>query len=78
MNNQPLSLIFFDVKIGESLSNITAPEAKGHFLCSTQINYITPGWVRTANGEWLVVIQSKQWDISQVKFTKYVNIEINH
>ena len=54
------------LKVGEALSNITAPEDKGHFMCSVNLKYVSPGWVRSESGAWHVVIQSLQWDIAQV------------
>ena len=30
-------------KVGETLTNVTAPEDKGHFLCSVQTKHIIPG-----------------------------------
>ena len=52
--------------MGETLSNVTAPEDKGHFMCSVNLKYVSPGWVRSESGAWHVVIQSLQWDIAQV------------
>ena len=35
-------------------------------MCSVNLKYVSPGWVRSESGAWHVVIQSLQWDIAQV------------
>ena len=39
----------------------------GHFMCSARRRVVRPGWVRSREGEWHLVIQSHHWAISQVE-----------
>ena len=35
-------------------------------MCSTQTKVVRPGWVRSKEGLWYVVIQSSDWGVDQV------------
>ena len=35
-------------------------------MCSTQTRLVKPGWVRSKEGAWHLVIQSPDWGINQV------------
>ena len=39
----------------------------GHFMCSATRRVVRPGWVRSREGEWHLVIQSHHWAITQVE-----------
>ena len=41
----------------------------GHFMCSATRRVVRPGWVRSREGEWHLVIQSDHWAISQVEIS---------
>ena len=35
-------------------------------MCSSRTRVVRPGWVRSSDGVWHVVVQSASWDISQL------------